>query len=134
MIGQPRQTRRTYSVEDDLEEKERGGAGYIDRLKRESYLPDRVHGSQHHMSALAKNALVLVAEYGCLHIFLTLTPNPVWPEIRSQLINGQSVFDQLDVTVAVFKSRLDNITTNIRKRKYFKSLEFIHISCDRISA
>jgi hypothetical protein len=43
MMGQPRQTRRTYSVEDDLEEEERRGAGYIDEPKRESYLLDSVH-------------------------------------------------------------------------------------------
>ncbi len=30
MMGQPRQTRNTYSVEDDLDEEERHGAGYID--------------------------------------------------------------------------------------------------------
>jgi hypothetical protein len=93
MMGQPRQTRRTYSVEDDLDKEEEHGAGYIDELKRESYLPDCVHGSQRHMSALAKNAFVLVAEYGCLYVFLKLTCNPVWPKIRSKLINGQYAFD-----------------------------------------
>ncbi len=46
MMGQPRQIRNTYSVEDDLEEEERCGAGYIDEPTRESYLPDSVHGSQ----------------------------------------------------------------------------------------
>jgi hypothetical protein len=56
---------------------------------------------------LAKNALVLVSEYGCPHVFLTLTCNPEWPEIQSQLINGQTAFDCPDVTVPVFKSRLD---------------------------
>jgi hypothetical protein len=60
MMGQPRQTRSTYSVEDDLDEEERRGVGYIDEPRRESYLPDSVHGSQCHLSALAKNALVLV--------------------------------------------------------------------------
>ncbi len=34
------------SVEDDLEEEERRVAEYIDKPKRESYLPDIVHGSQ----------------------------------------------------------------------------------------
>jgi hypothetical protein len=29
MMGQPRQTRNTYSVEDDLEEEEKHGAGVI---------------------------------------------------------------------------------------------------------
>ncbi len=60
MMGQPRQTRNTYNVEDDLDKEERCGAGCIDEPRRESYLPDSVHGSQRHLSALAKNALVLV--------------------------------------------------------------------------
>ncbi len=34
MMGQPRQRRNTYSVEDDLEEEQRRGAGYIDVPKR----------------------------------------------------------------------------------------------------
>jgi hypothetical protein len=51
MMGQPRQTRNTYSVEDDLEEEERRGAGYIDELRRETYLPDSVHGSQRQYEA-----------------------------------------------------------------------------------
>ncbi len=102
MMGQPWQTRNTYSVEDDLYKEERRGAGYIDEPRRESYLPDSVHGSQHHLSALAKNELVLVSEYGCLHVFLTLTCNPEWPEKQSQVINGQTAFDRPDVTVPVF--------------------------------
>ncbi len=84
MMGQPRQTRNTYSVEDDLDEEERRDDGYIDEPRKQSYLPDSVHGSQRHLSALAKNALVLVSEYGCPHVFLTLTCNPEWPEIQSQ--------------------------------------------------
>ncbi len=99
MMGQPRQTRNTYSVEDDLDKEERHGAGYIDEPRREAYLSNSVHGSQRHLSALAKNALVLVSEYGCQHVFLTLTCKPEWPELQSQFINGQTVFDCPDVTV-----------------------------------
>ncbi len=101
--------------------------GCIDEPRKESYLPDSVHGSQRHLSALAKNALVLVSEYGCLHVFLTLTCNPEWPEIQSQLINGQTEFDHPDVTVPVFKSRLDKFKTNVTNGKYFKLREVIYI-------
>jgi hypothetical protein len=79
------------------------------------------------LSALAKNALVLVSEYSCLHVFLTLTCNPEWPEIQSQIINGQTAFDCPDVTVPVFKSRLDKSKTNIRNGIYFKLREVIYI-------
>jgi hypothetical protein len=66
---------------------------------------------------------MLVLEYGCLHAFITLTCNQQLPEILSQLINGQLAYDCMDVTVPVFKSRLDQIKTNIRHRKYFQLCE-----------
>ncbi len=70
---------------------------------------------------------MLVSEYGCLHVFLILTCNPEWPEIQSQLIIGQTAFDCPDVTVPVFKSRLDKFKTNIRNGEYFESPEVIYI-------
>jgi hypothetical protein len=79
------------------------------------------------MSALAQNALVLVSKYGPPHVFLTLTCNPEWPEIKSQLLVGQSAFDRPDVTVTVFKSRLDQMKANIRNGKYFGSRGTIYI-------
>ena len=127
LMGQTRQEKKIYSADDDIDEEERRGAGYIDEPKRSSYLPDSVHGSQRHMSNLAKNALVLVSEFGCPHVFLTLTCNPEWPEILSQLLSGQTAFDRPDVTVPVFKSRLDKFKTNIRNRKYFQSREVIYL-------
>ncbi len=52
---------------------------------------------------------------------------PEWPEIQSQLINGQTEFDCPDVTVPVFKSKLEKFKTNIRNRKHFKSCKVIYI-------
>ncbi len=104
LMGQMRQT------SDDLtehEEQDRRAAGYIDEPKNESYLPSSVHGSTRHMAALAKNALILVLEFGCPHVFLTLICNPKWPKIMSQLLDGQTAFDRPEVTAAVFKLRLD---------------------------
>jgi hypothetical protein len=65
-------------------------------------------------SGSARNALVLVSEYGCPHLFITLTCNAKWPEILSQLVHGQTSFDRPDVTAAVFKSRLDQFKMNLR--------------------
>ncbi len=55
------------------------------------------------MAALEKHYLVLISEYGFPHAFLTLTCNPKWPEIVSQLLDGQTSFNRPDVTAAVFK-------------------------------
>jgi hypothetical protein len=74
-------------------------------------------------TALAKTALVLVSKFGCLHVFITLTCNPKWPEIVLQLLDGQTAFDWPDVTAAVFKSRLDQMKMNIQNGKYFDGHE-----------
>jgi hypothetical protein len=120
MMGQTRQTSNTLTKH---EEQDRCAAGYIDEPKNESYPPSSVHGSPHHMTALAKNALVLVSEFGCLHLFLTLKCNTKWPEIASQLLDGQTAFDRPDVTAAVFKSRLDQMKMNTQNGKYFDGHE-----------
>jgi hypothetical protein len=79
------------------------------------------------MAALAKNAIILVSEFGCPHVFLTLTCNPKWPETVSQLLVDQTAFDRPDVTAVVFKSRLKQLKTNIRKGKYFDGLGITYI-------
>ena len=82
MMGQTRQISNKLT---EHEQQDRRAAGYIDEPKNESYFPISVHGSPRHMTALAKNALVSVSEFGCGHVFITLTCNPKWPEIVSQL-------------------------------------------------
>jgi hypothetical protein len=120
MMGQTRQTSNNLN---EHEEQDRHAAGYIDEPKNESYLSSSVHGSPHHMTALAKNALVLVSEFDCPRVFLTLTCNPKWPKIISQLLDGQTTFYRPDVTAVVFKSRLDQMKMNIQNGKYFDGRE-----------
>ena len=57
MMGHNRQTSDTLT---EHEEQDRRAAGYVDEPKNESYLPSSVHGSPRHMTALARNALILV--------------------------------------------------------------------------
>ena len=123
MMGQNRQPTDTLT---EHEEQDRRAAGYVDIPKEESYLPSSVHGSPRHMTALARNALILVSEFGCPHVFITLTCNPKWPEIVSQLLPGQTAFDRPDVTAAVFKSRLDLMKMNLRNGKYFDGCELTY--------
>jgi hypothetical protein len=118
-----RQTRQICNNLTEHEEQDRHAAGYIDEPKNESYLSSSVHSSPGHMTALAKNALVLVSEFCCPHVFITLTCNPEWPEIVSQLLDGQTAFECPDVRAAVFKSRLDQMKMNIRNGKYFDGHE-----------
>jgi hypothetical protein len=126
MMGQTRQTSNNLTKH---EEQDRHAAGYIDEPKNELYLPSSVHGSPRHMTALTKNALVLVSKFGCPHVFITLTCNPKWPEMVSQILDGQTANDCPDVTAAVFMSRLDQMKMNIQNWKYFDGHEptYIHV-------
>ncbi len=119
-MGQTRQTSNNLTKH---EEQDRHAAGYIDEPKNESYLPSSVHGSPRHMPALARNALVWASEFGCPHVFIALGCNPKWPEIVSQLLDGQTAFDCPYATAAVFKSRLDQMYMNIWNGKYFDGHE-----------
>ena len=67
MMGQNRQTSDTMT---EHKEQDRLADGYVDEHKNESYLPSSVHGSPRHMTALARNALILVSEFGCPHVSL----------------------------------------------------------------
>jgi hypothetical protein len=119
MMGQKRQ-RPVNLTQNEEDDRRAAGCDNVDEGQgKESYLPGSVHGSPRHMASLARNALVLVSEYGCPHLFITLTCNPKWPEILSQLVHGQTSFDRPDVTAAVFKSRLDQFKMNLRNGKYF---------------
>ena len=68
----------------------------------------------------------LVSEFGCPHVFITLTCNPIWPKIISRLLDKQTAFDHPDVTAVVFKSRLDQLEMNLRNGKYFDGHELIY--------
>ncbi len=120
------QTRQTHAALTEHKEQDTHAAGYTEQPKNNSYLPSSVHGSPRHMAALAKNALVLVSEFGCPHVFFTLTCNPKWPEIVSQLLDGQTAFDRPEVTATVFKSRLDQMKMNISNGKYFDGRDIIY--------
>ncbi len=64
-----------------------------------------------------------MSEFGCPHLFITLTCNPKWPETISQLLDNQTAFDRPDVKAVVFKSRLDQLKMNLRNGNYFDGRE-----------
>ena len=127
MMGQVR-AKSSAALAQEKEDRMAAGFGNPDSIeKKETYVPDSTHGSPRHMAALAKNALVLVSEWGCPHIFLTLTCNPDWPEITSQLLVSQSAFDRPDVVRPVFKAQLDQFKHNIRHGKYFEGCDIAYM-------
>lgn len=88
-------------------------------LEKKTYLPSSVFGSPRHLRKLARNALAIVSELGKPTFFITLTCNPNWPEITTQLLLGQTAFDRPDIVCMVFKAKLTVFLTNLRNGHYF---------------
>ncbi|AQK90529.1 hypothetical protein ZEAMMB73_Zm00001d008728 [Zea mays] len=99
-------------------------------------LMDSVYAGEHRASALGKlwvlpasfiggprdmrrrymDAFALVQKYGKPDIFLTMTCNPNWEEITSELEPGQKSQDRCDLVVRVFKAKLDNLKHQLFKK------------------
>lgn len=53
-----------------------------------------------------------------LDLFVTMTCNPIWPEIKrhlKQTIHGQPTTDRPDIVTRMFKVKLDELMNDIRK-------------------
>ena len=113
-------TNRNYNPVDDE------NSGEDDTNNERTFLSQSHHGSRRHLKSLAHNALCIVSEYDRPSIFITVTCNPMWPEIQEMLFSGQTAFDRPDITCRVFKARLSALLHNIRKGKCFGAL---HTTC-----
>lgn len=70
------------------------------------YLPASFLGSKRWASEQVADSLAIAATYGNPTLFLTMTSNPEWPEISSQLRPGQTYADIPLMVVRVFKRKL----------------------------
>lgn len=73
------------------------------------YLPSSFLGSNRWASEQIADSLAIAAQYGAPIFFITMTCNPNWPEIRSQLRPGQQFTDVPLVVVRVFKQKLSRL-------------------------
>lgn len=60
--------------------------------------------------------MAIVRKYGKPDFFVTITCNPKWPEVTSQLEPGQCVTDRPDVTSRVFRAKLKVLVDMLYKK------------------
>jgi len=60
--------------------------------------------------------VILVKVLGKSNLFVTMTCNPTWPEIRNELELGQSPPDCLDIVVRIFELKLKTMMEEITKK------------------
>ena len=66
------------------------------------------------MFQLLQDSLVLACYYGSPDLFLTITANPKWQEITSQLLPGQNASDHPDLIACVFREKVCIILDEIK--------------------
>jgi PIF1-like helicase/Helitron helicase-like domain at N-terminus len=89
------------------------------RVGKRVVLPASFIGGPRDMQRRYLDAMALVQRYGKPDIFLTMTCNPEWDEIRAELLPGQTPQDRPDLTARVFRSKLEDLKQFIIKGKFF---------------
>jgi len=94
-------------------------------------LPSSFTGSPRHMVGLYQDAMTMVERLGKPDLFITFTCNPSWPEIKNNLLPGQTANDRPDLIAKVFKLKLEALKHDIvedqclgRVNGYIYTIEF----------
>ena len=86
---------------------------------RRIVLPTSFIGGPRDMKAKFHDAMALVQAIGIPTLFITVTFNPDCPEMKENLLPGQSAQERPDLTSRLFNSRLKKITDEIFKDGIF---------------
>ena len=78
------------------------------------YLPASFLGSQRWASEQVSDCLAIASAFGCPSFFITMTCNPNWTEIQSQLRPGQNYTDIPIVVTRVFHRKLSLLIDTLK--------------------
>ncbi|CAN7132097.1 unnamed protein product, partial [Brassica rapa subsp. narinosa] len=85
-------------------------------------LPPSFTGGPRYLVEKYHDAMAICREYGNPDLFITMTANPNWKEIKEHLAKygGESPNDRPDIECRVFKMKLDQLLKDFKKGTYFK--------------
>ena len=81
--------------------------GDLMQVGRKIILPPTITGSPRFYAEKFQDAMAIVRKFGKPTLFITMTCNPEWQEIKDSLNPGESAFDRPDITTCVFKLKND---------------------------
>ena len=85
------------------------------QLGKRFILPSSFTGSTRNMQQHLQDALAINCFYREGDLFVTMTANPSWPEIKDALLPGQTTSDRPDLVVRVFHVKLTSLIKEIRR-------------------
>ncbi|XP_065905091.1 uncharacterized protein [Dysidea avara] len=82
-------------------------------------LPSSFTGGPRYMHERQQDAMTYVRKYGHPDLFITMTTNPNWPEIRNNLLPGQEPLDRPDLVACVFRLKVKKLLEMLTKEMIF---------------
>ncbi|KAJ8723199.1 hypothetical protein PYW08_003111 [Mythimna loreyi] len=82
-------------------------------------LPSTFTGGPRYMHERTQDAFCYVRKFGRPDLFITITTNPKWFEIKAQLLAGQASYDRHDLISRVFHLKLKCVMDLLTKAKVF---------------
>ncbi|KAM0879624.1 hypothetical protein ACQ4PT_034106 [Festuca glaucescens] len=89
------------------------GEGSADAIGKRTVLSTSFIGGPRDKRRRYMDAMALVRKYGKPDIFLTMTCNPNWDEIKRELYPGQTPQDRPDIVVRVFRAKLEELKNKL---------------------
>ncbi|KAG5547752.1 hypothetical protein RHGRI_013442 [Rhododendron griersonianum] len=89
------------------------------RVGTRTVLPRSFIGGPRDMQKRYLDAMALVQKFGKPDIFLTMTCNPAWPEIKNELRPHEEAQNRQNLLVRVFKSKLEQMRKEVIKEELF---------------
>ncbi|AQK64979.1 hypothetical protein ZEAMMB73_Zm00001d013986 [Zea mays] len=87
-----------------------------EKVGKRTVLSTSFIGGPRDMKRRYMDAMALVRKFGKPYIFLTMTCNPNWDEIRRELLPGQTPQDRPDLVVRVFHAKLHELKHRLTKQ------------------
>ena len=81
---------------------------------RVSYIPESFVGGPSDMYARYQDAMCAVLRRGWPSLFITMTANPKWREVKDSLPYAQTPQDRYDIISRVFKQKLDSLLGDLK--------------------
>ena len=85
-------------------------------LEKRAVMPSSFIGGPRDMRRRYMDSIALVRRFGKSDIFLTMTCNPNWDEIKRELYPGQTPQDHPNLVVWVFRAKLQELKDRLLKR------------------
>ncbi|XP_074282556.1 uncharacterized protein LOC141607096 [Silene latifolia] len=82
-------------------------------------LPPSFLGGPRDMRRRYLNAMALVQKFGKPDLFITMTCNPNWPEIKAELSPGEEAHNRPDLVARVFHAKLTMLRKQIKEKQIF---------------